>query len=716
MSFTVTFSYTDLAISSGSEASSSTPAWTGTAPSDVSYAITAIPNGASADNTVIDTSTGIITITNSATSLDSGGYLISATIGPNDPNYFPGSVQTASISFSVSKIDQLPNLSFPGITAVAGEDTQSSVPAWGQDAPSDVSYTLTASPNGATAGNIAVSAISGRVATTRSTTPADSGDYTLSATIGANDPRYKAGLVQTANIAISISKSDRVPHFVYGALQRGDVSNDEIHVLPNWNFSAPTDITYSITSTPLSSTDGHVSIDASSGKVTLTAQASKSDDGNYTVTATIGDNDPLYQSSSRTAVVTVKTYGSFSSTFRYDSDITVVSKGVVSSSAPIWTGTEPTDVTYQIWPSPYGKISIDSNGVITTSDTLTTADSRLYTIIATIGNNDQNFKANSAQLTEINLIVTGRSIPSFSYSALTVTAGTSISYHSPRWPTWPEKDRQPSDITYTIVERPPTATEGHITIYSTSGHLFATTDVRSLDAGTYKVRATVGNTDTMYIHGEEHTASIEVYVNKTSHLPTFNFDDLAADSGTQQQSSPPTWNNAAPVDVSYSITARPDNAVAAHVSIDTATGVITLESNATSTDNGEYTVTARIGSNDTLYANDSSKTAQIKVMVSTDNQLPYFNYSVIRRAMVATNTVMSSPAWAINPPSDVSYAITSKPANSTGGLTIDTDSGELTLEGHATSGDGGSYTVTATVGSNAPKYPPAISQTTTITV
>ncbi len=649
-------------------------------------------------------------------------YTVTATVGDNDPKYEKDSTRTATITVTVYEAMSV-TFSYVDLTETAGTEKTSSAPTWNGTAPTDVSYSIT-KPEGATEGNITIDASSGEVTITASAIPADSGGYTVMAIIGDNDSNYTKGSAQTATITVTVNKvalDSTSASFSYANLIE-NVGTEKTSPAPAWSGRTPTDVSYSIAK-PAGATDDNVAIEASTGEVTITTSAISTDSGAYTVTATVGDNDPIYlKDSTQTATIKVTVNRINLGSFSYAASlITIVGKSAPSSS-PMWDGgRSPTVVSYTITGpanSTSDNVTVDASGVVTATDNTVLADSGIYTVTATVGDNDPIYLKDSTQTATITVTVYEGMSVTFSYVDLTETAGTEKTSSPPTW-----SGTAPTSVTYSIVARPDDADSAHVTIDASSGEVTITASAISTDSGDYKVMALVGDGDPKYAKGSAQTATIKVELLKQvlqTLGATFSYTDLIESTGVEKTSPDPVWDVpgttlTAPTDISYSMR-NPLGVTDGHVTIDASNGKVTITTSATSADSGSYTVTATVGGNDPVYQENATLQATIIVTVNKvsliTNSLSYRALTVLPRQPIDHPT----PQWTGRPPTDAVYSI-AKPAGATDGrVTIDPSSGRVDVTPDITSVDSGNYTVTTTIGNNDPIYTANSSQTTSFTI
>ncbi|MCM8922015.1 MAG: InlB B-repeat-containing protein [Candidatus Thiodiazotropha sp.] len=614
-----TFSYAELTETAGIAATSSVPTWTGVAPTAISYSITEKPASATAEHVTIESSTGVVTITTGATSLDSGDYTVTATVGDNDPVYTKDSAQTATITVTVNKADlNTATFSYAELTGFVGNEVS---PVWTGTTPTDVFYSIVTSPAGAAADYVIVEPSTGVITIAAGATSADNSDYTVTATVGDNDPVYTKASTQTATTTVTVYTPISAT-FSYDDLTEfaGVAATSSV---PRWTGTAPTAISYSIKTRPAEATAEHVTIESSTGMVTITTSTTSLDSGDYTVIATVGDNDPAYtKDSAQTATITVTVNKADLNTVTFSYDELTGTAGVETKSpAPTWTGMAPTDVSYSLRGWLGGHIIIDSStGVITiTTDAIRGESDSNYGVTATVGGSDPSYTQDSFQTITLAITVEAADLSTvtFSYDELTGTAGVEAKSSLPRW-----TRVKPLFAIYSITDRPVGATVGNVVIVASSeddaaGEVTITTEATSLDSGDYTVTVTIGTLDPVYVKDSTQTATITVTVNKANQITAaFSYANLGSKAGVAATSTTPAWSGGTtPTDISYSITERPANATASNVTFNSSTGMITITTGAISTDNGDYTVTATVGSNDPVYAKDVAQTATIKIEV-----------------------------------------------------------------------------------------------------
>ena len=198
------------------------PTWSLTSSVGITYSIAASStDGSTSDGSgsaiIIDSATGVVTITDTAIVGNSGKYTVTATAGSTSPDYANGSTQTAEITVTVHSekitLDTVALSYNPQeIAAVQGTASTASIsPAWNLAPSVGITYSIAASSNGGPASDGSNSEISivpatGEITITDTAIVDNSGKYSVTATAGITSPLYKNGSTQTAEITVTVSR------------------------------------------------------------------------------------------------------------------------------------------------------------------------------------------------------------------------------------------------------------------------------------------------------------------------------------------------------------------------------------------------------------------------------------------------------------------------------------------------------------------------------
>ena len=358
------------------------------------------------------------------------------------------------------------------------------------------------------------------------TTPVE---YTVTFTATA-DGDYTG--TKTATIQISVKK----PNLNTAALGYSPASMsttaktaNSTGISPNWTPAAGniavTQIIYSIaaatTGNNIPATDGAdttVSIDSSTGKVTLTAQVGVANSGEYVVTATAGANSNYLQGSTQTAAITVTVNAI---------PVTGLSYSTSSMDATIGTAiaveATPTTVpsgatgTYSVDPALPNGLTLDESGKIGGTPTvLAAAVSHTVTFTA-----DGDYSGTPTAAITISVKNPNLSTAVLNYSnqgTISADMGTASTI-TPDW-TPATGNSDPTDISYSIaattgINAPTTdgstgANPG-IEIDLTTGTVSITADAIIDNSGKYMITATAGASSN-YLQGSTQNVFITVEV------------------------------------------------------------------------------------------------------------------------------------------------------------------------------------------------------------
>ena len=187
----------------------------------------------------------------------------------------------------------------------------------------------------------------------------------VTATAGSAS-NYLQDSTQTASITVTVSpagtKSLDTAALAYGPISATLGTANDTGISPEWTPAsgspAPTGISYSIaaaTGDKAPQMDGAgttVTIDLSTGKITLTAQAVEANSGEYVVTATATSTSNYDPTSTQTSIITVEVVrpalDAASLVYNPASVATTVGTANTTGIDPEWGSPTPTNIVYSI--------------------------------------------------------------------------------------------------------------------------------------------------------------------------------------------------------------------------------------------------------------------------------------------------------------------------------------------------------------------------------
>ena len=653
------------------------------------------------------------------------------------------------------------DLSYTEVTATEGTDTGVD-PTWtGSPTPTGITYSLTASTaNGPTTDGsgdtVVIDTGTGKITITDVAIAANSGTYTVTATAG-DSSNYLKDSTKTAEVTVGIAKRNLgtvTLTYPRSPIKAVETFSNDTGIEPAWDVGntggpTPEGITYSLTASTANgpTTDGSgntVVIDESTGKITITDQASLANSGTYTVTATAGVSSNYADTTTQAAEVTVEitdTKADLSTAlFEYDEVVATPGTANTIGVTPVWgaNSVPPVGVTYGIsGGSGSGTtVVIDTGtGKITITDAAIADNSGTYTVTATADANS-NYLDGSTQTATVTVTIGEKldlNTVDLSYTEVTATAGTANDTGvAPAWTGSPT----PTGITYSLTDYtgdPSSGADGSgdtVVIDTGTGKITITDAAIADNSGTYTVTATA-DANSNYLDGSTQTATVTVVIAKLNlNTVDLSYTEVTATAGTANDTGvAPAWTGSpTPTGITYSLTdytGDPSSGADGSgdtVVIDTGTGKITITAGAEAENSGTYTVTATAGSNSN-YENTTTQTAPVTVTIAKRNlNTVALSYPSATTIEGTANSAGVEPVWTKGNNNDpdpigINYRITSTTASSDGsGSTVRIDAdGKITITDQAITDNSGEYTVEATAGSTS-NYADTTTQTTTVTV
>ena len=570
---TLTYSHIDTTYG---EVLAVTPQWSGgLAGQTVAYTINPTPPS----DIIFTTGTGALSVSN-MTAVQTGSYTITAT---GTGNY--KGTKTFDVQVTVSaKTLSAAGFSISGtetVTALTGGSATATV-AGGLTHTSD--YTLSISPNAN--GNISIDN-DGTISIDAGITVSDAGNYTITATGQGN---YSGTITGTFNLTVN---PKTLTSALLGTINNppadfdvsAGITSDHTKTLSfTGSLTIDEDYTLSITGRPTDATVSHVSLNSSTGVVTVTTDVVPDDAGVYTVEASGQGNytDPVNPVTAA-FTLTVTELDIISVTYN---PVTAVYDTFMAAAAGPTVDPSDAAVSYSIDPDLNADTGLDFNTA--TGEISGTATSILspkdYTV--TIAGKDGTKYDGSSKTTTVSVTVNPKSltdVSGFSVSAAnhstTVQTGGSHSATVNNGGLTPGSDYDLS-ITGSGV------TSAAVSI-DNSGSISITNAIALTHAGTYTVKASGKGRYT-----GELTDTFTLTVDKIPLAANdFSFQNtLTATAFTAEVISDiVTSSLTAATDYSLAITNWPGNANAVGIDND---GTISIDAGITVSDAGDYTITA----------------------------------------------------------------------------------------------------------------------------
>ena len=648
-------------------------------PSDAAATYSITPNLNAETGLDFSTATGEISGTPNKILLSSKNYTV--TIAGADGTKYEGSSKTATVNVTVNR-KSLADVSGFSVSAANHSTTaktsgshSASITSGGLTPGSD--YTLSIDKGGNPVAAVTIDN-DGNISIDAGITVSDTGNYTITATGQGN---YSGTITGTFTLTVDAipltstllgSINNPAADFTVSA---GITSEHTTTLSFTGSLTINEDYTLSITDRPTDATDSHVSLNSSTGVLTVTTDVVPDDAGVYTVTAS-GQGKYTDPVNPVTATFTLTVTKLDITSVTYTSVTAVYDTVMAAAVAPT---VDPADaaVSYSIDPNLHDDTGLDFNtatGVI--SGTPTSAlSSKDYTV--TIAGADSTKYEGSSKTATVNVTVNPKSLTDVSGFSVSVanhdtTAKTGGSHSA----TVNKDGLTPgSDYTLSIAKGGNTVTavtiedDGTITIGS--GITFS-------DAGTYTITATgQGN------YSGTKAADFEITVNKINISGTFSYADLEITDG-QNKKSNASWNNAASGQtVSYTLVNSPagisidgnNGVVTVNASVVTADTTLTIRAEGTGSYTGEITAVLRIF---------------IREWIPSSVTLTYSDIRVFKGNFLSRSARWSSGSY------DVEYSMV--PINGgtlPDGISIDSSSGEITVGSSAAAQADTLYKVTA---------------------
>ena len=664
-----TLTYSHIDTTEGTEKAVN-PQWSGELTDQtVIYAIT--PSQLPTGMTFVQ-QTGALSVTNMAAVSVSGTYTITAT---GTGNYKGTKTFDVQVTVNRKALSTVTDFSITGsgtVTALTGGSATATV-AGNLTHTSD--YTLSIDKGGSSVAAVTINH-NGTITIGSGITINDAGDYTITATGQGN----YSGTV-TGTFTLTVNPKD-LSSTLLGTINNppadfdvsAGITSDHTKTLSfTGSLTIDEDYTLAITTRPQGAAVSHVSLNSTTGLLTVTTDVVPDDAGTYTVTATGRNN----YGSTTTASFTLSITPLAINTITYSSDVTAVYNTAMAAAVTPTVDPSGAAATYSITPNLNAETGLDFNtatGVISGRPT-STLSSKNYTV--TIAGKDGTKYEGSTTDTTVNVTVNRKSltdVSGFSVSAanLSTTAKTGGTHSA----TINNGGLTPgSDYTLSIAKGGNTVTavtiedDGTITIGS--GITFS-------DAGTYTITATgQGN------YSGTKAADFEITVNKINISGTFSYADLEITDG-QNKKSNASWNNAASGQtVSYSLVNSPSGII-----IDENNGVVTVNASVVTADT---TLTIRAeGTESYIGVKTATLSIFIREWIPSSVTLTYSDIRVFKGKSLSRSAQWSSGSY------DVEYSMV--PINGgtlPDGISIDSSSGEITVGSSAAAQADTLYKVTA---------------------
>ena len=304
----------------------------------------------------------------------------------------------------------------------------------------DVIYSITASPSGATQDRVTIDGNTGVVTVGTDAVGAESGDYTITATAEATSADYKNSV--TATFTLTINAVPGSPSITSATpTDAGDI--DLVWTLPTdtgYSGTTPEALTaLEITISPAPTSGGATrSVGAAATTETITGL----DPGKaYTFTMTASNTHGKSTASAEKSATTKSDLST--ATLSYGNTLTrTFGTAGIDSGTPSWTGGAGTPVspTYSIAQATTGAptadgtalssdgISISTDGVITVGTAVEVKHSGNYLVTVTAAAGDANYITGSATTLTVAVTVNQAAVTGLSgYSDITATVNTPIS-------------------------------------------------------------------------------------------------------------------------------------------------------------------------------------------------------------------------------------------------------------------------------------------------
>ena len=691
---TLTYSHIDTTYG---EVLAVTPQWSGGLTGQtVTYTINPTPPG----DIIFTTGTGALSVSN-MTAVHTGSYTITA---EGTGNY--KGTKTFNVNVTVSaKTLSAASFSISGtetVTALTGGSATATV-AGGLTHTSD--YTLSIDKGGSSVAAVTINH-NGTITIGSGITINDAGDYTITATGQGN----YSGTV-TGTFTLTVNPKD-LSSTLLGTINNSptdfDVSagitSDHTKALSfTGSLTIDEDYTLAITTRPQDATASHVSLNSTTGVVTVTTDVVPDDAGDYTVTATGRNN----YGSTTTASFTLSITPLAINTITYSSDVTAVYNTAMAAVTPT---VDPSDAaaTYSINPILNTDTGLDFNtatGVISGTPT-SILGSKNYTVTIA-GANGTKYEGSTTGTT-VNVTVNRKSLTDVSgFSVSAVNHSTPAKTSGSHSAVINNGSLIPgSDYTLSIDKggNPVAA----VTI-DNDGNISIDAGITVSDTGNYTITATGQGNYSGTITGT-FTLTVDAIPLTSTLLGSINNPaaDFTVSAGiTSEHTTTLSFTGSLTINEDYtlSITDRPTDATDSHVSLNSSTGVLTVTTDVVPDDAGVYTVTASGQGKYTDPVNPVTATFTLTVTKLDITSVTYTSVTAVY------DTVMAAAVAPTVDPADAAVTYSINPSlNTDTGLDFNTATGEIS--GTATSTRSSKdYTVTI-AGANGTKYEGSTTDTT----
>ena len=589
------------------------------------------------------------------------------------------------------------------VTALTGG--QPTVGIGGNLKPED-DYSLSISPDAN--GRISIDN-SGNITIDSGIEVSDAGDYTITATGQGN---YSGTVTGTFSLTV---KPKTLTSALLGVIDNlsadfevsAGITGNHIRTLSfDGTLSIGTDYSLVIKTRPQDATVSHVSLDSSTGELTVTTDVVPDDAGVYTVEAS-GQGNYTNPVNPVTAAftLTVTKLGITSVTYN---PVTAIYD--TSMTAAVGPTVDPDDAADKVSYSINSQLTSDTGldfstatGEISGTPDKIPPSSKNYTV--TIAGKDGTKYEGSSTTTTVNVAVNRKSLADVSGFSVSVdnhsTTATIGSTHSA---TVVNKGLTPG-TDYDLSITGSGVTSGVVSIYN-DGNIGIKNTIASSDAGTYTVKAsgkgkyTGEVTDTFTLTVK--TALTPALLGSINNSPA-DFTIQAGFANNITRTLTFTGSLTHSTDYTLAITGRPQGVTDLHVSMNSTSAVLVVWTNIVPDHSGEYTVTA---TGEGKYSGKTEVTFNLAVTAAPVS-ISYDSTALTATYDIGISSLSPSSTYNFN---EVSYSI-DPDLNADTGLVFSTDTGEISGTPKKILLNATEYTVTIS-GTEGTKYDGATADTT----
>jgi len=468
-------------------------------------------------------------------------------------------------------------------------------------------------------------------------------------------------------------------------------------------------VTYSLS--PASVSFANVSINSATGEVTITAVANASGSQIFTVTA--DDGEVTNNIATATFTLTVTSVND-APAFTLSGDVTVNEDFATAQHVTVSAGSIPSNetsqtVTYSLSPASvaFANVSINSaTGEVTITAIANAVGSQVFTVTANDGQAANNTATQTFTLTVNNV----NDAPVFTLSGnVTVSEDFATAQHVTVTAGSIPANESSQSVTYSI--SPASVSFANISINSATGEVTITSIANASGSQLFIVTANDGQST-----NNTHAQTFTLTVNSVNDAPVFtlsgnvtvNEDFATAQHVTVSASSVPADEMSQVVTYSLS----PASVSFSNVSINSATGKVTITAVANASGSQLFTVTANDGQ-----STNNTHAQTFTLTINSVNDAPAFTLSgdvMVVEGMYTSETVSVAPAAV--PANEVSQTVTYSllPASvSFANVSINSATGAVTITPVANQFGTQVFTVTANDGQSQNN---TYTQTFTLTV